>query len=214
MGEKIIGPYFRREGIRKIDLVFLTHPHYNHMRGLRFVIEHFSIGTVCLPTVLCQNYFDQDYYDFLHTVVARSIPVAMVQDGDTIQCDTMHITVMNPSTDRCGNEEPDSRSLMLSIQSGERRCIITGDSTYDVQEALSGRAISADLLHIPRVITYPLPHLERVPAGLCEGFLHPGSATLPLMSESEDSRVELFQAFQRSHVILEAHEEELLEEVI
>lgn len=49
MGRFVIAPYLWNEGIRKVDRLFLTHPHHDHYKGIGFVAQHFA------PTILYVN---------------------------------------------------------------------------------------------------------------------------------------------------------------
>lgn len=42
IGRFVIAPYLWNEGIRRIDRIFLTHPHHDHYKGLGFVAQHFD----------------------------------------------------------------------------------------------------------------------------------------------------------------------------
>jgi competence protein ComEC len=45
-GQVVIGPYLARRGIRRIDLMVLSHPHPDHANGLAYLAEHFEVGEV------------------------------------------------------------------------------------------------------------------------------------------------------------------------
>lgn len=42
IGRFVIAPYLWNEGIRRVDRIFLTHPHHDHYKGLGFVARHFG----------------------------------------------------------------------------------------------------------------------------------------------------------------------------
>ena len=45
-GESVIAPYLRRNGIRRLNAVFLSHAHNDHIGGLDYLINHFSFQEV------------------------------------------------------------------------------------------------------------------------------------------------------------------------
>ncbi|MBC8234649.1 DNA internalization-related competence protein ComEC/Rec2 [bacterium] len=45
-GERVIAPFLRHEGIRKIDTVILTHPHNDHAGGLEFILQNFQVNQI------------------------------------------------------------------------------------------------------------------------------------------------------------------------
>ncbi|RMH35285.1 MAG: DNA internalization-related competence protein ComEC/Rec2 [Nitrospirae bacterium] len=44
MGRAVIGPYLWDRGIRRIDHIIATHPQWDHMGGLAWVVRHFDVG--------------------------------------------------------------------------------------------------------------------------------------------------------------------------
>jgi len=48
-GERLVVPFLRREGISKIDLVVLSHPHPDHASGLFAVLKNFKVTTLWMP---------------------------------------------------------------------------------------------------------------------------------------------------------------------
>lgn len=49
---KDVVQYLKDQGITKIDYVFGTHPHDDHMGGMYDVITNFEVGTIVLPDVI------------------------------------------------------------------------------------------------------------------------------------------------------------------
>lgn len=43
IGERVVVPFLRHQGVKKLDLVVLTHPHEDHYGGLLAVLEHFPV---------------------------------------------------------------------------------------------------------------------------------------------------------------------------
>src|SRR4029078_11547048 len=45
-GRQVIAPFLWRRGIRRIDLLVLSHPHPDHANGLATLVDEFSVGEV------------------------------------------------------------------------------------------------------------------------------------------------------------------------
>lgn len=51
IGKKVVFPFLLEKGIRKLDCVFITHVHYDHIKGIIEVIDLVDIDTIVLPKV-------------------------------------------------------------------------------------------------------------------------------------------------------------------
>src|SRR5262249_58679340 len=45
-GERIVEPFLRARGITRLDLVALSHPHPDHLNGLRRILRRFPVGAL------------------------------------------------------------------------------------------------------------------------------------------------------------------------
>ena len=43
-GENVVSPFLWAHGLKRIDVLALTHAHHEHLDGLRAVLENFSVG--------------------------------------------------------------------------------------------------------------------------------------------------------------------------
>ncbi|MFQ6093110.1 MAG: DNA internalization-related competence protein ComEC/Rec2 [bacterium] len=81
-GERVIRPFLRHSGIRKIDTVLLTHPHSDHLGGLLTVIQNFHIGKV----IDCGlNHRSSLYDQYFELIEQKGIPRGVIRAGDTIE---------------------------------------------------------------------------------------------------------------------------------
>ena len=62
MGKRVVLPFLRQKGINKLDLVVLTHPHDDHLRGLVSVLNDFAVDAVLDSG---QIHTSQSYQKFL-----------------------------------------------------------------------------------------------------------------------------------------------------
>ena len=44
VGEEVVSPYLWSRGMKRLDVVALTHAHHDHLDGLHSVLENFSVG--------------------------------------------------------------------------------------------------------------------------------------------------------------------------
>ncbi len=64
-GQTDIGAYLRSRGVEKIDLLILTHFHYDHTNEAMDIIRNFEIGTVVIPSLAAEDIPDSYFYKSL-----------------------------------------------------------------------------------------------------------------------------------------------------
>ncbi|MFB0526731.1 MAG: DNA internalization-related competence protein ComEC/Rec2 [bacterium] len=143
IGEKVVIPYLLKNGISKLDTIFLTHPHYNHIGGLVPILKKFKVKRVYYNS---QNYADDLVDEFLRVIGERKIPLKHISYGEKVEYDDAKLCILNP---RIMKENIDSNSLVIKLSYGDFGILFTGDIDYEVQEELSKEEIESDILQIP-----------------------------------------------------------------
>lgn len=99
-----VAPYLWSQGVRSVDTVILTHPHYNHVQGLLAVLDKFKVRQVIMP-VLDAPGLQQDYMrELLAKIRDKKIYMQEWQGGEIIKF---------------------NRVLCLESIPGESQCIVT-----------------------------------------------------------------------------------------
>jgi competence protein ComEC len=100
-GEDIVSPYLWSRGIKKIDVVALTHAHPSQLGGLYAVLENFRVGEfwhAAQPET-------PEYAALLETVAERGIPTRTLMAGDALSLGDASVQVLWPGRDS-GNVAP------------------------------------------------------------------------------------------------------------
>jgi len=80
VGERLLAPALWTLGVKRIDYLVLSHPHPDHLRGLRFVAANFPVGEFWesgLPHEM------PDYRELRQILAARGVPVRTIRAGTT-----------------------------------------------------------------------------------------------------------------------------------
>lgn len=77
IGTRVVYPFLLDQGIHKIDCVFITHVHFDHIKGVLEILELVDVETVVLPDVY------RDYYEN-HDKVLDANSSATVQSENQI----------------------------------------------------------------------------------------------------------------------------------
>lgn len=143
IGDKVVIPYLLKNGVSRIDTIFLTHPHYNHIGGLVPILKRFKVGRVYYNG----EYYNDDIFDeFLQTVLKNRIPLKGISCGERLQYNRVKFGIHNP---RIMSGNVDSNSLVISLSYGDFGILFTGDIDYKIQEDLTREELKCDILKVP-----------------------------------------------------------------
>ena len=133
-------------GITRIDRVYNTHPHEDHIGGFREVIKEIEVGElwICFP---------EDYNNHMKTAVSAAkkagIPVMAYADGDvfTVGGATIEVWKLEGKS-----SEMNDCSAQMKLTYGERTFLMAADLETNGQKKfveLKGDALDADILKYP-----------------------------------------------------------------
>ncbi|HMD84525.1 MAG TPA: ComEC/Rec2 family competence protein [Terriglobia bacterium] len=103
-GEDIVSPYLWSRGIKKIDVLALSHASPDHLGGLYAIFENFRVGEFWHAP----EGETPEYAALLETVAERGIPTRTLMAGDVLSLGDASIQVLEPGPDS-GNVAPSFR---------------------------------------------------------------------------------------------------------
>ena len=136
----------KQMGITRIDRVYNTHPHEDHIGGFRDVIKEIEVGElwICFP---------EDYNSHMKTAVSAAkkagIPIMQYADGDVFTLGGATIEVWKLEGK---SAEMNDCSAQMKVTFGERTFLMTADLETNGQKKmleLHGDALDADILKYP-----------------------------------------------------------------
>lgn len=143
---EIISGVLEELNIGKIDIAFNTHPHFDHIGGIKQIIDHYEVGT--FMTAFPENFTGSSVMQvaMMKALHAAGVPVERVQDGDVIQLGDARMTVMQHER----YDHPNPRSAMLMVEYGECRLLLTADLTGEAQIYMArNKDLKADIFKYP-----------------------------------------------------------------
>ncbi len=136
-GREVLIPYFEHLGINRLDAVFLSHPHADHIGGMPDLIESIDID------VIYQSDYDYDsaiYARYMELSEEYSVPVKYPVAGDMIGIDpAIRIFVIGPEADTRRDPNPNNHSLSLKLVYGQKHFLFSGDAEVRQERQMADR---------------------------------------------------------------------------
>ena len=136
VGARRVVPALRRVGVRRIDVMMLSHPHEDHVGGLVAVLQNFSVGVVLdagLPHPA------PSYVQFLRLIEARRIPYRLARRGMRLDLgDGFILSILHPQEPLLVGTSSDANlnSIVARLTYGRVSVLLTGDAEAPVEAQL------------------------------------------------------------------------------
>ena len=155
-GERIVEPFLRARGIRRVDLVALSHPHPDHLNGLRRILRRFSVGALWTSG---DDGHNPEYARLLALAREHGVPTPVPADAalGAARVEPLGPFVVGPAGDLIGPPSGlsvNDASLVLRFAFAGRAVLFPGDLEADGEGELVGRRavgqeVTADVLKVP-----------------------------------------------------------------
>ncbi|MBI3393733.1 MAG: DNA internalization-related competence protein ComEC/Rec2 [Nitrospirae bacterium] len=193
-GRLAVEPALRRAGVRRIDVLVLSHAHRDHIGGARHLLGRFPVGEVW-DAGLHQDL--SSYRGLLDEIDRRGVPVRVLNypsppvDFGGLRIDVLHPPAgYFPHSGRGAYADENSLSLVLRLSLGDVSFLLPGDveSEGEREIAAFGQGLRSTVLKVPHhggrtsstetLLAAVRPRLAVVSAGRRNRFGHPHAETL------------------------------------
>ncbi|MBU4533455.1 MAG: DNA internalization-related competence protein ComEC/Rec2 [Firmicutes bacterium] len=204
VGKNVVVPYLQRLGVKKIDVLVMTHPHEDHIGGVRAVVNTLPVtmAVVASPDSRSGVQPPEQYVALLKEMQDDGINIHGISAGDRIRLDPrVRIDVLGPLLPLMvgGRADLNNNSLVLRLAYGRHTFLFTGDVEQEAQARLimSGADLHAHVLKVPHhgsgafvpaFFEAVHPEIAVVPVGANNRFGLPKETTLEKL-EALGSRV-------------------------
>jgi competence protein ComEC len=199
IGEEVVSQVLWSRGIRRLDVVALTHAHSDHMGGLPAVLRNFHPAELWVGN----NPRFGLYNDLLDEAADLHVRVRSLRAGEAFPVGPTQVSVLAPFSDyQPGAEPTNNDSLVLHVAYGATSVMLEGDAEAPVEDEMVAQAmqpeqgLSSTLLKVghhgsitstrPEFLARVAPQCAVISCGLRNRYGHP--------------RIEVLKALEAAHV--------------
>jgi competence protein ComEC len=188
VGREVVVPALMARGVRRIDVLVITHPHEDHIGGLGAVVAALPIGMALDPMLVEDN----DQYRELREVITRKhITVHRATEGQQVDLgDGVLLEALNPPDPRLTGASANDSSVVMRLTFQRFSMLLAADIEYlgATRVACLGDEIHSIVLKVPHhgsagdagggLVETVRPALAVISVGENNQFGHPSPETL------------------------------------
>ncbi len=188
---------------RNIEVVVLTHAHDDHLRGLLMVLENYSVDSIWYSP----SCTDTSSYKFMLEEYAEKL--VKVDTLTKLKYGKILMSVIYPVEAKC-EENINNESVVLDVEVGGKRILLTGDAEKEVEEKISDDVGDVDILkaghHCSRTASSEMflnsvePEIAICSVGEGNKFGHPHNETLEMFKKLN---VQYLITYEEGNIVFE-----------
>ncbi len=192
-GDDVVAALQKRD-VQSLDLAVATHPHADHIGGMRPVIENFGVKSFLDSGRI---YASKEYERMLRAINEKRIRFIEAKKGMKFDLDSVELEVLNPQGDdqwitkvRPGGSVENANSVVLRLSYGNFSMLFTGDAETETEDLImeSAAPLRAQVLKVghhgsrhatsARFLEAVAPEAVVISSGAGNRYGHPTQQTL------------------------------------
>ena len=186
----LVVSYLQSRGVDRLEYVFCSHAHEDHVGGLAAVMAAVPAGQVYAPVTENDT---QCFEDFVKYTQQQGLAIVVPAAGSVWQLGSAVIRMLGPVA---SYDDTNDTSLVLRIDYGETSFLLTGDMEQDAEDDLvaSGAPLDVDVLQVGHhgsetstgyvFLNAVLPELGVISVGEGNSYGHPHEAALSRLRDA------------------------------
>ncbi len=193
IGEEVVSQVLWSRGIRRLDVVALTHAHADHMGGLPAVLRNFHPAELWVGN----NPRFGAYNALLDEAADLHVRVRSLRAGEAFPFGPTQVSVLAPFRGYQPGPEPTNHdSLVLHVAYGATSVMLEGDAEAPIEQAmLTEQGLASTLLKVghhgsitstrPEFLARVAPQWAVISCGLRNRYGHPRTEVLKALETSK-----------------------------
>ncbi len=147
VGQEVVSPFLWSRGLKRLDVVALTHAHHDHLDGLRSVLQNFRVSELWIG----RDEETPAFRALLAEARSRGVAIVVKERGSDFQCGGIEGSVLWPEDISAVPQAANDNSLVMRLKDNAVRFLLPGDIEKKVEAVLVNdhSAIAADFLKVP-----------------------------------------------------------------
>lgn len=205
-GERVITPFLRSKGLKRINTIIATHPDVDHYGGLITVIENFDVGKLLINGSSKITFL---YKKLLDTAKARGVPVYNIHRSEVIWLGDYPFYVLNPPELKNIDFLPSNEgSIVFKFGYGAQTFLFTGDFSNRILK-LPSTLIPSTILKFPhhgarfsderQFLSTVSPEITTISVGKDNRYGHPAEENISIL---DSLRSKVYRTDESGAIIL------------
>lgn len=152
IGIKVLMPFLMDSGIRHMDMVVVSHLHFDHVKGVMEIMGYIDIDKLVLPKVYLE--VDQEDHDLYKELLIRAeeeqIEILYMEAGQILSKGDVEMIALYPEPGQKYDENENHNSLVMKLVYMNFSILFTGDIEEEDEDSLmkSGWDLRSDVLKV------------------------------------------------------------------
>lgn len=176
--------------IDDIDILVATHPHSDHIGGMRSIVERYDIGRVLIPNMSSDS---KTYTNMINSLNSKDITIDEAYAGYSFFLGSAQCIVVSPNAE--DDKDANNESIVIYLDYGDTDFLFTGDMEEWAEDRVldAHYYIDADVLKVAHhgsstgsceaFLAAVSPDYAVISCGLNNSYGHPHTDTLDRLYE-------------------------------